>query len=85
MAYEARVMRHPHARKGKITPITGTDPVSGRAFTDYQGEPDMFPEITVKDPETETYYRARGYLFDGEQFPFHDLPPVTVNEESPSM
>ena len=65
-AYEPRVMRHPHARKGKITAIVGTDPVTGRPFRDSQGEPDMFPEVTVKDASTEAYYRSRGYLFDGE-------------------
>lgn len=66
MAYEPRTMHHPHARKAKITPIEGVDPVSGKKFTDYQGEPDTFPDVTVKDPETEAYYRSRGYLFDGE-------------------
>lgn len=76
MAYEPRVMAHPHARKGKITPIVGMDAVSGMPFRDSQGEPDVFPDVTVKDPETETYYRARGYLFHGEVPP----PPAEYSE-----
>lgn len=65
-SYEARVMTHPHARKGKITQIKGLDAVTGRPFTDSQGEPDVFPDVTVRDPNTETYYRARGYIVPGE-------------------
>lgn len=65
-AYEAKTLRHPHARKGKVTEIKGTDAVSGRPFTDYQGEPDVFPDVVVKDPNTEAYYRAQGYIVPGE-------------------
>lgn len=65
-AYEAKTLRHPHARKGKITKIEGIDPVSGRPFTDSQGEPDVFPDVVVKDPNTEAYYRSQGYIVPGE-------------------
>lgn len=74
--YEPKLMQHPHARKGAITEIKGEDPVSGRPFTDYQGEPDMFPDVTVKDPTTESYYRSRGYLVPGEVPP----PPAEYSE-----
>lgn len=75
-AYEACVMKHPHARKGKITQIKGIDGVSGRPFTDSQGEPDVFPDVTVKDPQTEAYYRSRGYIVPGEVPP----PPAEYAE-----
>lgn len=75
-AYEAVTMTHPHARKGKIIQIKGTDAVSGRAFTDSQGEPDVFPDVTVKDPQTEAYYRAKGYIVPGEVPP----PPAEYAE-----
>ena len=74
--YEPKLMKHPHFRKGKITPIEGIDPVSGRPFSDSQGEPDMFPDVTVKDPTTEAYYRSRGYLIPGEVPP----PPAEYSE-----
>lgn len=75
-AYEARVMKHPHARKGVIHAIKGLDPVSGRPFTDSHGDPDVFPDVTVKDETTEAYYRSRGYLFAGEVPP----PPAEYSE-----
>lgn len=65
-AYEPVVMKHPHARKGKITEIKGNDVVTGKPFTDSQGEPDIFPDVTVKDATTEAYYRSRGYIVPGE-------------------
>lgn len=74
--YEPKLMRHPHARKGKITQIKGVDAVSGRAFTDSQGEPDVFPDVTVKDPTNEAYYRAQGYIVPGEVPP----PPAEYAE-----
>ena len=75
-AYEAVVMKHPHARKGKITQIKGVDPISNRPYTDSQGEPDVFPDVTVKDPQTEAYYRSRGYIVPGEVPP----PPAEYAE-----
>lgn len=66
MSYEPKTLHHPHFRKGKIQEIKGQDPVSGRAFTDYQGESDQFPPITVKDQHGEAYYRSRGYLAHDE-------------------
>lgn len=74
--YEAKLMKHPHARKGEIHEIKGIDQVSGRPFTDSQGEPDVFPDVTVKDPTTEAYYRSRGYLIPGEVPP----PPAEYSE-----
>ena len=74
--YEPKLMKHPHARKGEIHKIEGKDPVSGRPFTDSQGEPDVFPDVTVEDPTTEAYYRSRGYLVPGEVPP----PPAEYSE-----
>lgn len=74
--YEPRTMKHPHAHKGAIQKIDGIDPVSGRKFTDYQGEPDTFPDVVVKDPTTEEFYRARGYIVPGEVPP----PPAEYAE-----
>lgn len=73
--YEPKVMHHPNSRKAKIKPVVGVD-AAGRQVTDYQGEPDTLPDVTVKDPTTEAYYRARGYLFVGEVPP----PPVEYKE-----
>jgi hypothetical protein len=85
LAYEAVVMKHPHARKGKVTQIKGVDAVSGRPFTDSQGEPDVFPDVTVKDPHTEAYYRARGYIIPGEVPPppaeYAEYPVMLVHPE----
>lgn len=75
-AYEPKVMKHPSARKGKITEIKGLDATTGRPFTDYQGEPDQFPDVTAKDATTEAYYRSRGYLVPGEVPP----PPAEYSE-----
>lgn len=74
--YEPKLMKHPHARKGVIHEIKGKDAVSGREFTDYQGDPDVFPDVTVKDANTEAYYRSRGYLVPGEVPP----PPAEYSE-----
>lgn len=74
--YEPKLMKHPHARKGEIHEIKGKDAISGREFTDYQGDPDVFPDVTVKDPTTEAYYRSRGYLIPGEVPP----PPAEYSE-----
>lgn len=74
--YEPRTMHHPQFRKGKITEIKGLDKDSGRPFTDYQGEADTFPDVTVKDATTEAYYRSRGYLMPGEVPP----PPAEYSE-----
>lgn len=74
--YEPKTLHHPQFRKGKITPIEGVDAGSGRPFKDYQGEPDTFPDVTVKDAETEAYYRSRGYLMHGES----PTPPAAYSE-----
>lgn len=74
--YEAKTMHHPQFRKGKITPVEGIDASSGRPFKDFQGEPDVFPDVTVKDQQTEDYYRSRGYLMHGET----PAPPADYSE-----
>jgi len=61
-----KTLVHPHARQGKATPVHGTDPESGRQFVDYQGTPDMFPPVTVSDPDSEALHRAKGYRPAGE-------------------
>lgn len=65
-AYEPKVMKHPQSRKSVITELAGVDATSGKPFKDYQGTPDVFPDVTVKDEKTEEYYRARGYGVPGE-------------------
>ena len=83
--YEPKTLHHPQSKKAKVTEISGLDPVSGRPFKDYQGEPDLFPDVTVSDPETEAYYRARGYLFGAETPPpppeYAEYPVMLVHPE----
>lgn len=67
-----KALHHPQFRKGKMTALSGKDPVSGKPFTDYQGEPDMFPDVTVNNADQEGFYRAKGYLGVGE------APPAPV-------
>lgn len=67
-----KTLHHPHFRKGKITELKGKDAVSGKAFTDYQGEPDLFPDVVVNNPDQEAFYRAKGYLPHGE------VPPAPI-------
>lgn len=64
-----KLLHHPHFRKGKMTEVGGRDPVSGKPFTDYQGEPDLFPDVTVNNGDQEAFYRAKGYLPHGEAPP----------------
>lgn len=64
-----KTMTHPNYVKGKVTEIRGVDANSGRPFVDYQGEPDMFPPVYVKNPDEEASCRARGYFLAGETPP----------------
>lgn len=71
-----KVLHHPHYRKGKMTEVSGKDPISGKPFTDYNGEPDLFPDVTVNNGDQEAFYRAKGYLLHGEAPP----PPADYAE-----
>lgn len=64
-----KTMVHPHAQKGTVTEIKGTDPVSGRPFTDRQGTPDRLPPVHVNTAEQEAEARTRGYHAYGETPP----------------
>lgn len=64
-----KVMTHPQERRGTVKTIEGTDPGSGKKFTDFQGTPDMFPPVTVYDPDMEELHRAKGYRPAGNSDP----------------
>lgn len=68
-----KALHHPQFRKGAMKEIKGIDSVSGKPFTDYQGEPDMFPPVTVNNEQQEAFHRAKGYLMHGE------VPPAPVD------
>lgn len=62
-------MRHPHSKTTPPKAITGKDPDSGRAFTDYRGTPDIFPPVTVNHATQEAEHRAKGYVAHDEPDP----------------
>jgi hypothetical protein len=47
-----------------------------------QGRAKLIQAESTLQPN-EVGYIHLGYLLDGEQFPFHDLPRVTAKEKSP--
>lgn len=63
------VMRHPGHRSPHITKRQGRDPVSGKAFTDYDATPGTLPDVTVKNADQEAYYGSRGYVRAGKSDP----------------
>lgn len=75
-----KMMIHPAFVKGTSRKIEGNDPNSGRKFVDYQGTPDRYPPVEVRDHNEEAYYRAKGYYIEGE-------PPMKATDyaEFPKM
>lgn len=65
--YQPKTLNHPHYRKSvpqKIVSMQGDV-----ELTNWRGDPDLFPPITVNNPEQEAFYRAKGYLAPGEPMP----------------
>ncbi len=56
--YVAKTLRHPAYRKGVSKKLPNGD---------WQGEPDIFPPVTVNSPEQEAFHRAKGYLGPNER------------------
>lgn len=69
--YTPKALHHPHFHKGNRTKLPNGD---------WQGESDVFPPVTVNNPDQEGFYRAKGYLAHGEK------PPVSAEyREYPLM
>lgn len=74
-----KVLHHPHFRKGVAKPIAGTEQKNQKGEVirqDFQGEPDLFPDVAVNNSDQEAFYRAKGYLVHGEAPP----PPADYSE-----
>ena len=69
--YTSKALHNPHFRKGNRIRLPNGD---------WQGESDVFPPITVNNPDQEAFYRAKGYLAHGEK------PPISAEyREYPLM
>jgi hypothetical protein len=81
-----KTLHHPQYRRGHAVPVPGTGklvntpqgPVEVR--TAFQGIPDLFPPLTVHNPDHEAQARAKGYLEQGEA-----PPPMADFSEYPLM
>ena len=79
-----KAMTHPNAVKGSTKAIEGFDPNSGKKFTDYQGNADKFPPVTVHNADQEARHRAGGYVTADDNavmLAYRDYPVWMKNAE----
>lgn len=65
--YQPKTLNHPQYRKS--VPQKYVTMQDGVELVNWRGDPDLFPPITVNNPEQEAFYRAKGYLAPGESVP----------------